>query len=78
MTVLIRVLDEYGRETRRCDARCHRSDPLKPSKCCCAGLLKGCERDGESALDVDPAYLNLVRETVKLHRGEHIQMTFTP
>jgi hypothetical protein len=74
MTVLVRIQDESGRETRRCDARCHRSDPLKPSHCCCLGMLKGCERDGRSALDVDPTYLALVRETITLNPGEHVQM----
>jgi hypothetical protein len=74
MTVLIRIMDENGRTVRRCDARCHRSDPLKPSRCCCCGMLKGCERDGRSALDVDPDYLSFVRATITLYRGEHVQM----
>ena len=71
MTVLIRILDERGKETRRCDARCHMADPLKPSRCCCGGLLRGCERDGGLP---SPDYLAIVRETVTLRPGEHVQL----
>lgn len=74
MTVLIRILNEYGVETRRCDARCHRADPLKPSRCLCGGMLRGCERDGRSVDEIDSKYLALVFETVKLNPGEHVQM----
>ena len=74
MTTLIRVFNESGRETRRCDARCHRGDPDKPSHCICEGWLKGCELGGRSALDVKPEFLNLVRERAKLKPGESIQM----
>jgi hypothetical protein len=74
VTVLIRVCDESGRETRRCDGRCHRADPLKPSRCICGGLLRGCERDGETALDVAPEFLAVVRESIKLKPGESVQL----
>lgn len=74
MTTLIRILDERGRETRRCDARCHRSDPDKPSHCCCGGMLKGCELGGRSSLEVKPEFLAFVRETVTLYPGEHVQL----
>jgi hypothetical protein len=71
MTVLIRIFDETGNETRRCDGRCHRADPRKPSQCCCEGMLRGCERDGAA---IDWNAVELVRATVTLHRGEHIQI----
>jgi hypothetical protein len=71
MTVLIRIFDETGTETRRCDGRCHRADPYKPSKCCCGGLLRGCEIEGA---EINWTYVEFVRETITLNRGEHVQM----
>lgn len=78
MTTLIVIRDETGRITRRCDARCHRSDPLKPSSCLCSGMLKGIERGGLSALDVPPFVLQMVLETIRLEPGEHVQMRIAP
>lgn len=76
MTTLIRVFDESGRETRRCDARCHRADPSRAyeSRCLCEGWLRGVETGGRTALDVKPEFLNLVRERIKLKPGEHVHM----
>lgn len=74
LTTLIRIVNDEGKVTRRCDARCHQADPLKPSHCCCAGLLKGCALGGRSALDVKPEFLAFVRETIPLNPGEHIQL----
>lgn len=75
MTTLIRIFDENGRETRRCDARCHRADPFNgESRCCCGGRLRGLERLGFDPLEIDPDYLQLIRETVTLRRGESVQL----
>jgi hypothetical protein len=80
MTVLIRIEDESGRETRRCDARCHRADPsskaANKSRCCCGGILRGIERKGVDPLSLSDDYLNWVRMTVVLRPGEHVQMRF--
>jgi hypothetical protein len=78
MTTLITIRDESGHITRRCDARCHRSDPLKPSQCCCNGMLKGIERDGHSALNVTPVVLQIAQETIRLKPGETVQMRIAP
>lgn len=80
MATLIRVLDESGKETRRCDARCHRADPsskaANKSRCCCGGILRGIERKGIDPLSLNSEYLNWVRLTVKLREGEHVQLRF--
>jgi hypothetical protein len=78
MTTLITIRDDNGKITRRCDARCHRSDPLKPSSCLCNGMLKGIERDGHLALDVPPMVIQIALETIRLKPGEHVQLRLSP
>ena len=74
MTTLIRVFDESGHETRRCDARCHRANPTGVGVCVCGGALRGIERRGIDPLSLDDDYLNWVRTTLVLRPGEHVEL----
>lgn len=71
--VLVEVMKD-GKRVRYCGARCHRADPVGKSHCCCGGLLRGCERDGERAAEVAPEFLAIVRESVRLKPGEYVQL----
>jgi hypothetical protein len=76
MTTLIRVLDESGRETRRCDAKCHRASfyRIESSRCICGGRFRGIERMGIDPLSIPAEELNLARTQIELKPGEHVQL----